>query len=445
MMTSAVSGAPMRHALFIAFHYPPEASSSGVLRTLKYTRFLPEFGWRVSVVTPAADAYDIRDPRLEAQIPASVKVVRTHFLNVKRHLSYRGIYPGALALPDVWIGWLPWAVRAARQVVHDDPIDVIYSTSPHATTHLIARRIARTTGTPWVTDFRDPWIEDPPEPGTPNGPIYRTINQWLERDVVRHSAAVVASTAHLRDLLRERYPNETRDKFHVIANGYDEADFAELPPPSDRTSARLRIVHAGSINADFRDPRPVFASLGRLIKRGGLRADECEVRFIGAGEYGGSPDVTSAIEASGLGASVTFVPRVPYEHSLRELVAADLLLLLQASEDTVGLVPAKLYEYLRAGKPVLALVRTGAVTEVMEQTRGGWTVDPRDEPALDTAFTDVLATWRAGKIIDRRAGLDLLRRFDRHSLAGELARLFDNVCRLPTPSADDGVRRLRST
>src|SRR5438034_805988 len=125
----------LRHALFIAFHYPPEASSSGVLRTLKYSRFLGEFGWRVSVIAPESDA----------------------------------------------------------------------------------------------SDFRDPGIEDPPEPGTPNGAVYRTINRWLERDVVRRSAAVVASTAHLRDLLRDRYRDDAGDKFHYIANGYDEADFAALP------------------------------------------------------------------------------------------------------------------------------------------------------------------------------------------------------------------------
>jgi len=442
-MTSAEHGAKLRHALFIAFHYPPEASSSGVLRTLKYTRFLPEFGWRVSVVAPDVNAYDVRDPGLEAQIPSGVRVVRTRFLNVKRHLSFRDIYPGFVALPDVWIGWLPWAVRAARRIITDDPIDVIYSTSPHATAHVIARRLVKTSGHPWVTDFRDPWIEDPPEPGTPNGPIYRTLNRWLERDVVRRSAAVVASTAHLRDLLRERYANEARGKFHFIANGYDESDFAGLPPQAERPSARLRVVHAGSINAGFRDPRPVFASLARLIEAGHLRPDECELRFVGAGPYGESPEVRSAIEAAGLAGSVTFVARVPYEQSLQELAAADLLLLLQASDDTVGLVPAKLYEYLRAAKPVLALVRTGAVTEIMGETRGGWAVDPRNEAALAAALADAVVAWRSGTLADRRPELGVLRRFDRRSLAGELARLFDSVSRSPAAPVDEDVRCLR--
>src|SRR6185312_1206628 len=177
---------------------------------------------------------------------------------------------------------------------------------------------------------------------------------------------------------------------------------------AERPSARLRVVHAGSINAGFRDPRPVFASLARLIEAGHLRADECGVRFIGAGEYGESPEVRSAIEAAGLAGSVTFVARVPYDHSLQELAAADLLLLLKDSDDTVGLVPAKLYEYLRAEKPVLALVRTGAVSEIMEQVRGGWAVDPRAQTDLDAALADAVDAWRAGRLAERSARLEML-------------------------------------
>jgi glycosyltransferase involved in cell wall biosynthesis len=426
-MTSVDFGSRPRHALFVAFHYPPEASSSGVLRTLKYTRFLPDQGWRVSVIAPERWAYDICDPALEAQIPAGVKVLRTRFLNTKRHLSFRGVYPALLALPDVWIGWLPWAVRGARQLIRDDPIDLVYSTSPHATAHLIARRIARMADVPWVTDFRDPWIEEPPEPGTPNGLIYRTIDRLLERDVVRRSAAVVASTAHLRDLLRDRYPGQPPQKFNVIANGFDETDFTSLPHRGGSRSSRLRIVHAGSINAGFRDPRPVFASLGRLIARGALAADQCEIRFIGPGAYGESEEVRSAIAAAGLGSSVTLMPRVPYDEALRELASADLLLLLQASEDTIGLVPSKLYEYLRAERPVLALVRPGAVSEVLASTGGGWAVDPRETSRLDTIVGDAIAAWHDDRLRDERATLDVLRRFERRSLASELARLFDSV------------------
>lgn len=421
----------MRHALFIAFHFPPEASSSGVLRTLKYARYLPERGWRVSVVTADVAAYAVRDAALEAQVPAGTRIVRARARNTKRDFAWRGKYPALLAVPDVWIGWMAYAVRAGRELMAEDAVDVVYSTSPHATAHLIAGRLARGANLPWVTDFRDPWIEDPPEAGTPNGFVYRRVNRWLERRTIRDSTVVVTSTTHLRDMLRARYPAEPADKIRSILNGYDEADFSIVDTAPLPRGSRLRIVHAGSINADFRDPRPLFGALGRMIRSGRLNAAECELRFIGAGPFGDAPAVRNAIEAAGLADAVRFVPRVPYEESLRELAAADLLLLLQASDDTVGLVPAKLYEYLRAQKPTLALVRDGAVTEVLAVTGGGVAVDPAHVDALETVIADLVAEWRADRLAARIASLPILRRFDRRALAGELATVFDEVCAGP--------------
>ena len=418
----------VRHALFVAFHFPPEASSSGVLRTLKYVRYLPERGWRVSVITADVAAYAVRDEALEAQVPERTRVVRALARNTKRDFAWRGKYPALLAVPDVWVGWMPAAVRAGRQLIAEDAVDVVYSTSPHATAHLIAGRLARGAKLPWVTDFRDPWIEDPPEPGTPNGFVYRRVNRWLERRTIRDSAAVVTSTSHLRELLRARYPAERADKIRAILNGYDEADFSHVDAAPSPRDARLRIVHAGSINAGFRDPRPLFTALGRMVRSGELRAAECELRFIGAGPFGDTPDVRDAIDAAGLAGAVRFLPRVPYEESLRELASADLLLLLQASDDTVGLVPAKLYEYLRAQKPTLALVRDGAVTEVLAATGGGIAVDPAHADALHVALAGLVADWRGERLAARVADLAILRRFDRRALASELAAVFDEVC-----------------
>jgi glycosyltransferase involved in cell wall biosynthesis len=280
-----------------------------------------------------------------------------------------------------------------------------------------------------VADFRDPWFEDPPEPGAPSDPVFRSINRWLERRTVREASAVVTSTTQLRDMLRARYPDAPAGKIRAILNGYDEADFSGITLARRTEGARLRIVHAGSINAEFRDPRPLFASLARAIREGVLSASEVEIRFVGAGAYGGAPEVRAAIVDAGLGDAVNFVPRVPYEQSLQELAEADVLLLLQASDDTVSLVPAKLYEYLRAQKPTLALVRKGAVTEVLDQTGGGLAVDPADDRSLDVAIRAIASDWRAGRLATRVADLAILRRFDRRALAAELARVFDAVCR----------------
>src|SRR5262249_253928 len=118
----------MKHALLVAYHYPPESSSSGVLRTLKHTRYLGGFGCPVTVLTLNREAYQVTDSKLEDQIPRDVRVVRTRFIDVKRHVAIRGSYPSFLAIPDRWIGWWPWAVAAGHRVVKGDLPDVIYST-----------------------------------------------------------------------------------------------------------------------------------------------------------------------------------------------------------------------------------------------------------------------------------------------------------------------------
>lgn len=423
---------PKRHALFVAFHVPPEASSSGVLRTLKYIRYLDELGWRVSVIAPHVDAYVTVDSSLEAQLPASATIVRTPFVNTKRHLAIAGRYLALLAVPDTWIGWYPWGVAAGLRVAGADPVDLVYSTSPHATAHLIAGRIAQRRRLPWVTDFRDPWYEDVPEPGAPAGPIFRAIDRRLERRVITRCQRVVSSTTTLRDQFRARYPVQPADKFVAIANGYDEADFAALPEPAT-VEPRLTIVHAGGINAEFRDPRPLFAVVRDAIDAGKLGSGDIRLRFLGGGAFADSVELKRDVERYALADVVEFRPRVPYADALRELASADVLLLLQASADTVGLVPAKLYEYMRARKPVLALVQPGATGEVMASVHGGWAVDPADAAALAKTLTEIVRRWRDGSLAAAGADPALLRRYDRKTLTHELAAVFEAAC-----TANDG-------
>jgi glycosyltransferase involved in cell wall biosynthesis len=417
----------LRHALFVAFHFPPEASSSGVLRTLKYARYLGAHGWRVTVLTLDRSAYAIQDPGLESQIPADVRVVRTAFFDIKRHLAIRGVYPGFVALPDRWVGWWPWAVRAGREVVQTDPIDLIYSTSPHATAHLVALSLARRARCPWVADFRDPWYEEPPEPGTPR--LVHRAARHLERLVVRRADRVLATTERLRDDFASRYASEPPEKFSAIPNGYDEEDFSGLPRRGGDPGTEFLILHAGSVNPTFRDPRPVFVAVREAVDAGAIDISKVRFRFLGAGAFGESPEMKQAIEAAGLSGRVVFRPRVEYARALTEMTQACLLLLLQESRDTESLVPAKLFEYLRAGRPVLAVVRPGATAEVLRAVGAGWAVDPRALGDLREGLIEAYRAWRSGTLDRMVADPQALSRFSRQRLASELATQFDSLAR----------------
>ncbi|MDA8381958.1 MAG: glycosyltransferase, partial [Betaproteobacteria bacterium] len=394
-----------------------------VLRTLKFTRYLPEYGWRATVVTLRRDAYETTDPGLEAQIPEPVRVVRTGYLNTKRHLAIKGRYPALLAVPDSWIGWLPWAVAAGRRVLREDPAQMIYSTSPHATAHLIGGRLSQAAALPWVTDFRDPWYEEPPEPGTPA--LVHWSARHLERNSIARAGHVVTSTAHLGAMLRGRYPGQPAGKFTTIANGFDEADFGGPRERRRRGDGKLLFVHTGAIHPGFRDPRPLFRAIRALD--GLIDTSVLAFRFIGAGEFGESGAMAQCLAETGLTRQVAFLPRIAYAAALDELAQADVGLLLQASEDTTGLVPAKLYEYLRSGKPVLALTLPGASAEVLAETSGGWAINPLDGPALSAALLEIHRFWSAEALERCCAQPGSLAPFERRRLTGKLADVFQSL------------------
>ena len=419
----------MRHALFVTFQYPPDASSSGVLRTLKYSRYLADHGWRVTVLSLDASAYESVDAGSLADIPPGVRVVRTRYLESRRHLGVRGRYLALAALPDRYIGWLPWAVAAGLRIGRADPVDLIYSTSPPATAHLIAWRLARRLRTPWVADFRDPWFEDVPERGAPAGALFRRIDRWLEGRVVRAADRVIATTGALRDLLVQRYPQSPASKFGLIPNGYDEADFA----PAGTAAAEpadpgcLTLVHAGSINPDFRDPIPLLRALRRGADEGRLDLDRVRLRFLGGGPHADSAVLRRAIADAGLAGCVEMLPRVAYAQALQQLARADVLLLLQASEDTRGLVPAKLYEYLRMGKPVLALTLPGESAALLARTGGGVVVDPADIEELTRALGSLYRQWQDGTLSRLAPDPAVLAVYERRALAAQLALTFAQV------------------
>jgi glycosyltransferase involved in cell wall biosynthesis len=189
----------------------------------------------------------------------------------------------------------------------------------------------------------------------------------------------------------------------------------------------LTIVHAGNVNPQFRDPRPLFHALRVAADAGRIDPAKIRVRFLGGGPYAESSEVRQAVAQARLENIIEFIPRVAYADSLRALAAADVLLLLQASEDTRSLVPAKLYEYLRLQKPVMALVLRGEASDVLTATGGGIAIDPTDQQSLVDALSKLYDSWAQGTLHRERPNLALVQRFDRRELTRELAAIFEKL------------------
>ena len=148
----------------VVFHYPPVHGSSGVHRTLNFSRYLPQYGWEPIVLTVTSNAHAAVEPG-ESRIPPGVRVERAFALDTARDLAIKGAYLRALAVPDRWISWWPSGVAKGLSLLRRHRPRVIWSTFPIATAHLIALTLHRLSGLPWVADFRDPMTERDPATG----------------------------------------------------------------------------------------------------------------------------------------------------------------------------------------------------------------------------------------------------------------------------------------
>jgi glycosyltransferase involved in cell wall biosynthesis len=401
--------------LMIAFHYPPCFGSSGVLRTLKFSRYLPVHGWRPTVLSAHPRAYQAVNMAQMGEIPSGVEVIRPFALDSHRHLAIHGKSLGLTALPDQWSSWCLGAVPAGLRLIRAHRPDVIWSTYPIASAHLIGLVLHRLSGIPWVADFRDMMIDE----GYPRARSTRAAHRWVERQVVGHARRLIFTAPSTEQLYLDSYPTLSRERCRVIRNGYDEADFADLPsggPVSDTPDRPIRLVHSGLIYEEERDPRPFFRALARLQRDGIVKTGTLRVDLRAAGS---EANFAALIREMGLDHIVRLLPPLPYREALKDSADASAFLVLQGPSCDRQ-IPAKAYEYMRLGKPILALTTPEGDTARLLAECGGSTIVPLlDENAIYGTLPEFLDALRA----HRHPAPDprLITRYARQSQARELA------------------------
>lgn len=411
----------VKRVLMVAFHYPPMRGSSGIQRALRFSQHLPQAGWEPLVLSAHPRAYPDTSADQLAEVPPGLPIERSAAWDAARHLAIRGRYPALLAQPDRWINWWLSAVPAGLRLIRRHRPSVIWSSYPIATAHLVALTLHRMTGVPWVADQRDPLTE----PDFPPDPRTRRIHQWIEVQAVRRSAAIVCTTPGALRACRERHPMLADGRTHVIENGYDEDSFrnAAMMDRNQRTGDGIfRLVHSGLVYPSERDPRPLFAALQRLQTCGEIGAGNFRLvlRAHGHGDF-----LRPLIARCRIESLVELAPPLPYHDGLAEMLAADGLLLLQASNCNHQ-IPAKLYEYLRAGRPVLALTDPVGDTAATLRHAGIDTIAMLDSEAdIIRALTRFLRLARQGGA--PLATPAVIARHSRAARTRELAALLDDI------------------
>lgn len=373
------------------------------------------------VLTVDPRAYVARGTEQIESIPGNVHVKRVFALDAARHLSIRGWYPGFLSIPDRWASWFPLGVVSGRRLIRKYKPDVIFSTYPIATAHRIALQLAEWSGLPWVADFRDPMYDDQ----YPTVPRQREINAELERKVVERSEKCIVTTRLAKMLLEGRYPEMDSRFCAVIPNGFAEEDF----PPSDRQRVShtgqkrpLTLLHSGVLYPVERDPLPFFRALRALKAEGKIASTKVKIRLRATAH-----DEHYRIVLADLGIDdlVEIVPALPYSAALREMTEADALLLFQGTGCNHQ-VPAKLYEYLRAQRPIIALTDPiGETAGVLREAGADNLLPLSDEAAIVDGLPTMLERLNQDSLYTVPS--TVVARYSRAQGTADLAAILDEV------------------
>jgi glycosyltransferase involved in cell wall biosynthesis len=401
-----------RRVLVLAYFFPP-LGGAGVQRTLKFVKYLAEFGWDATVVTTRSRLYPARDPSLLEEVPKTARVIRTaalplaHWISlVLYRLRLRRLFTW-VTWPDGGLGWFPFALWAGLRAVRRDRPDVIFSSSPPQSGHLAALAVHRLTGIPWVADFRDEWAADEHRADQPR--TLACLAARAERAFTKHArdSVVAADYFDIAGL-----PNKDPRRVE-IPNGVDDADLTtNSHPPADR----FVLAYVGTIYG-IRDPSPVFWALAGLIDQGEVDSGSFEVRLVGSLWLEGF-DPPAGLEVHSTG-------YVGHARALEEMSTATALLLYVPS---ASLAPSgKLFEYLASGRPILCLAHPdNLASRLVEAWGAGVVADPHDESEIERAILTLWTRWQKNRLPDQD---DVRRRtiaqYSRRASAERLAALLD--------------------
>ena len=406
-------------------------------------RHLSLYGWEPVVLTVKERYAELAGDALEGEFPG--RVLRTGLLPhpltlyrlVKSKLPVettegapgnrprdRGLFRrrllSLLLVGESYLGWTLPATLAGLRGIRRYRVRHLLSSGPPWACHLVGLLLSRITGLPWIAHFRDPWSQ--PTAGSVRGAA-RRIDAALERIVINRATFVVCVTDEHTESLRHAYPGCPAGKFHTIPNGFDGKEWAGLAVDPALTDSRedtaFTITYTGQLY-EARSPLPVFKALRTLIDSGDIDRERVRVELIGWCDSAEGRRVADLADDCGIGDRVAVRGPLPRREALRALTRSDLLLLL--AEGWTVQIPGKTYEYLRAGRPILALTSEGALPDLLKEMGGAAVIDPRDLAGIASVVRQTYRGWQEGRPL---AGADqaLVSRFDRRALAGRFAEL----------------------
>ena len=425
----------VKQVLFVSYLFPP-VIAGGIHRVAQFSKYLPTFDWLPTVLTVSDDPRHPVDDELLRELPAEIEIVRAYCPLLRAGTPNQPHRQGGIAgslrtlkrqlsrlafIPEWQVVWYPWAVQAGRRLLRRRKFDAVLATYGPATNLLVGARLAREARLPLVVDFRDVWADNP-LPVWPT-PFHRRAALRMERRIVRQAAQVIAVSVPMTRHLAELHDLPT-EKMTTITNGFDPQDLPrardrrfDIVPAADEAPRPFRLCFTGSVYGSV-FLQALFAAVAELGRNGRITPATFRLQFVG------NMTIDEPRQA-GVAEYVDVHPPVPHKQVFEYLGQADVLLLVEMIGYHARFSYAsKLFDYLLAGKPIVALCEESEMTAHVVRQLGGCVVHPGDVAGISGTIEKLLAA-RAVRSSPVDIEREPWRSFDRLRLTERLAKVLD--------------------
>lgn len=438
----------MKNVLIITHDFAP-LGGGGVMRTVKFVKYLPQFGWMPTVITadiPIPES--AKDYALLEELNEKVQIYRTRApekFGIEKGLIKKAnsskISKGKFLLriliiwkwvkdniqkfffiPDRCALWIPFAYKKCKEIVKSKKIDVIYTTSPPVSAHMIGYLLKGRTKIPWVMDFRDLWFDH--IVFGPKNKYRKWIERWLEKRFIKNADHIITVTDSMKENILLRHPKES-SKITTISNGYDAEIFERATTSPYINPKKLTITYTGSLQ-NYQTPEYFLKALKDLITKKGNLKNEIEIIFAGTMQdkyqkiFGYPP----------LSEIVHYVGFLSYQESVNLLCSSDISLLIIYEElGGASFLTGKLFDYIAAKKPILALVPEGIAADFIRSEKLGAVVQPKNVKEIKFTLEKFYSMWKKNKHINWNVNENTLELFTRKNLTQKLRNILEKIRR----------------
>ena len=436
----------MKRVLIISYYWPP-TGGSGVQRWVKFAKYLPALGWQPVIYTPENPEQLAVDETLAGEVPAEAEIIRRRIVEpygmYKKVLRRSGhskeaveVNPvnaqnksflqkmamwvrGNLFRPDPRCWWIRPSVRFLKKYLKDHPVDLIVSTGPPQSMHLIGRKLAQETGLPWIADFRDPWTKIFYFKHLSMTLATKRWHEKMEKRVLDEATRVVA----VSPLVQQEFQAMTKTPVELITNGFDECDFLQEPfkMAEGGPQQSFTITHTGLFAADG-NPTVLWEVLAEKCNKDSVFKKLLKIRLIGKTDE----QIIKAIEDAGLGDCLENLGYQPHAEAVDQQRKASLLILpLRKEPEYKAVLPGKLFEYMASYRPILGIGQPdGAMSMILDSTRTGVVFDWEDKEAMAKYIDECWEKHLEGRL---KIEGDDISQFTRRNLTRRMAQLFEEL------------------